>query len=133
MMYYSAWGVYLATALALTGVCWYRTRVMAPGFLRGNLRWVVTCILLIPARSGLDTVLLAPAWVVAGFGLASEGQEVAMLGARPLAAGLVLGIAVVTVTSLVRLARGTGRPAPQVRNPAQQRRTRRKPQRRRRR
>jgi len=107
-MYYGAWGVYLVTALLLVAAWYYCTRGLAPGFWRGSLRWVVICLLFVPARSGVETVLLAPAWVVAVFGVATEGRDVMMFGARPLVAALALGIAIVLVTSLVRLLR----PAP---------------------
>jgi hypothetical protein len=65
--------------------------------------WVLTgaALLMTPAlpRPGMDT--LAPALVVAGFQLATEGLEASMHALRPLAAALIAAWVLAILTGLV--------------------------------
>ena len=72
--YLVMWAVYLLGVVGLLIVAWRLTRSW-PSWLGLSLRFILACLLLVPAMVESERDQYAPAWVVAPFDWLSKGPE----------------------------------------------------------
>lgn len=89
--YTISWSIYLLAAVGIFTVVWRCSRIW-PALLRQGLRFIVVCILLVPAQVETAKDALAPAFIIAVFDGATGNADGAATALSSLALALVLGL-----------------------------------------
>ena len=88
--YTISWSIYLLAAVGMFIVVWRCSRNW-PALLRQGLRFIVACVVLVPAQVETAKDALAPAFIVAIFDGATGNAEGAATALSSLALAIVLG------------------------------------------
>ncbi|MFK8018268.1 MAG: hypothetical protein AB8B86_00725 [Pseudomonadales bacterium] len=98
--YLVMWAVYLLGVVGLLIVAWRLTRSW-PRWLSLSLRFILACLLLVPAMVESERHQYAPAWVVAPFDWLSKGPEQAAPAINALLLWTLGALAVVLLAKAV--------------------------------
>ncbi len=89
--YTISWGIYLLAAIGIFTVVWRCSRSW-PTWLRQGLRFIVACIVLVPAQVDTANEALAPAFIIAIFDGVLGNSEGAATALSSLALAIILGL-----------------------------------------
>ncbi len=89
--YTIGWSIYLLAAIGIFMVVWRCSRSW-PTWLRQGLRFIVACVVLVPAQVDTAKEAMAPAFIVAVFDGVSGNSEGAATALSSLALAIVLGL-----------------------------------------
>lgn len=89
--YTIGWSIYLLGAVGMFIVVWRCSRSW-PALLRQGLRFIVGCVVLVPAQVETAKDALAPAFIVAIFDGATGNSEGAATALSSLALAIILGL-----------------------------------------
>lgn len=103
----TAWLIYIAACIGLMLLVWYASKDWRPVLVWRVLRVWIAAILLVPGVGQGEEPYLAPAWIMAGFGLGTGDTDLASAGTTPLLAGLVLSLLVIIAGFIVEKRKNT--------------------------
>jgi hypothetical protein len=114
--YYTALCIYAGAGVLVCVLLWLWLRRRWAPFWVALVTLLSAALLLTPAYPAADVDTFAPAILVLGFSLLTDGGEGALLATRPLAVmvGLACGLALLLQVALFRRQRRRSRPAPAV-------------------
>lgn len=99
--YVTGWMIYAGGVAGFLLAWWFITRNIAFNELRQLLRFIPMVALLVPWHADLDSIYLAPAWVIALIEGVFEGPAAFWRAGTPLLFALVLMLIMVTIGKLI--------------------------------